>query len=378
MSWQGSVGRAGAWLRAATAAARPGRVPPSRASVAGPLSAVVIALATALLLPELAALLGPAVPVPAEAQTLDDLDDAEERVGELSEERDAAVDRYEDTWATIEATRAELHDLEQDTSRLEQEVADTLRSLENRARTAYKRGPMESFEVLLDADGPQVAFERIALLTALQRRDQVEVQEATSAKVALAQARGLIGAREAELVALQEELEADAQLLQAELDAAADEAAEIRSLVSRQRRIDRGGQQGIYACIFDQGAFRFRDTWGAPRSGGRRHRGTDVFAAYRAPVYAITSGVIQRHSRSRLGGIGLYLRGEDGNVYYYAHLDSIDPSARVGARVTAGEPVGRNGSTGNADRSAPHVHFELHPGGGSAINPYPWLAAACF
>ena len=312
------------------------------------------------------------------AQTLDDLDDAADRVDELTGDRDAAVDRYETTWATIEATRVELDDLERTAERLEQEVADTHAALENRARSAFKRGPLETMEALLDAGGPQLAMERVALLAAVQRRDRVDIEEAVAGQVALGQARELIGAREAELVTLQAELESDAQLLQAELDAAAEEAAEIRSLVSRQRRIDRGAQQGIYSCIFDQGAFRFRDTWGAPRSGGRRHRGTDVFAAQRAPVYAITSGVIQRHSNSRLGGIGLYLRGDDGNLYYYAHLDSIDASAAVGARVTAGELVARNGYTGNADRGAPHVHFELHPGGGSAINPYPWLAAACF
>jgi murein DD-endopeptidase MepM/ murein hydrolase activator NlpD len=124
--------------------------------------------------------------------------------------------------------------------------------------------------------------------------------------------------------------------------------------------------------------FHFRDTWGAPRSGGRRHQGTDVFAPYGTPVYAFTDGVIQRHANSALGGISIYLRGDDGHVYFYAHLSSIDPSASVGTRVTRGQQVGRNGSTGTAPRNAPHVHFEVHPGGGSAINPYPWLAAACF
>jgi peptidoglycan LD-endopeptidase LytH len=96
------------------------------------------------------------------------------------------------------------------------------------------------------------------------------------------------------------------------------------------------------------------------------------------PVYAFTDGVIQRHSSSPLGGIGLYLRGNDNNVYYYAHLNSIASTGAVGNRVEAGEHIAYNGATGNASASAPHVHFELHPGGGAAINPYPWLAAACF
>ena len=312
------------------------------------------------------------------AQTLDDLDEAEEVVDALTAERDAAVDRYERTWAAIERTRVELEGLERATSALEAEVFAATGAVENRARLAFMRGPLDRFEALFQAEQAQVAVERVALLAALQRRDRIAIEEAEAGQLALAQSRALIQVQETELVALKEQLEADAEVLQAELREATEEAAEIRTLVSRQRRIDRGGQQGIYACIFERGVSRFRDTWGAPRSGGRRHRGTDVFAAYRAPVYAFTSGVIQRHSRSALGGIGLYLRGDDGNVYYYAHLDSIDATARVGARVTAGELVGRNGFTGNASRSAPHVHFELHPGGGAAINPYPWLAAACF
>jgi len=315
---------------------------------------------------------------PATAQTLDDLDAAEEVVDELTDAQAAAIDRYEAAWATIEGTRSELAALERSTAALAAEVAATTQALERRARVAFKRGPMESFEVLFQAEAAQLALERVGLLSALQRRDRVEVDQAAAAQVALEQSRELIRVREAELLALQEVLEAEAAVLQEELDRASQQAEEIRTLVARQRRVDRGAQQGIYACIFDRGATRFRDTWGAPRSGGRRHKGTDVFAAYRAPVYAITSGVVHRHSNSGLGGIGLYLRGDDGNIYYYAHLDSIDPAARVGTRVTAGELVGRNGYSGNASRSAPHVHFELHPGGGAAINPYRWLAAACF
>jgi len=342
------------------------------------LRSLVLAVAVLVVVEPTGPLAGSGWGTGAAAQTLDDLDEAEEVVDALTAERDAAVGRYERTWAAIERTRAELEDLERTTLALEAEVVATTAAVENRARLAFMRGPIQGFEALFQAEQAQVAVERVALLAALQRRDRIAIEEAEAGQVALDQSRARIRAHEVELVGLQERLEAEAEVLQAELEEATEGAAEIRTLVSRQRRIDRGGQQGIYACIFDPGVSRFRDTWGAPRSGGRRHRGTDVFAAYRAPVYAFTSGVIQRHSRSALGGIGLYLRGDDGNVYYYAHLDSIDAGARVGARVTAGELVGRNGFTGNASRSAPHVHFELHPGGGAAVNPYPWLAAACF
>ena len=344
-----------------------------RATVA----AMVAVVTVVTLVPPDAWVTGVTEPV-ARAQTLDDLDDAEERVDELSQERDATVARYEETWAAIEATNTQLVELQRTADALEREVDGTVAALEDRARTTFKRGPLEGLQVLFAAEGPQAAFERVALLDAVQRRETVEVDEATASRISLDQTRALIQERESELDELQARLETEAEAMQTELAAATEEAGEIRSLVSRQRRIDRGALEGIYACIFDQGAFRFRDTWGAPRSGGRRHKGTDVFAAHDVPVYAITSGVIERRSNSGLGGIGLYLRGDDGNQYYYAHLSSIESNAGVGARVTAGELVARNGSTGNASASAPHVHFEVHPGGGAAINPYPWLAAACY
>jgi murein DD-endopeptidase MepM/ murein hydrolase activator NlpD len=103
-----------------------------------------------------------------------------------------------------------------------------------------------------------------------------------------------------------------------------------------------------------------------------------MFAPYGMNVYAITSGVILRHSNSGLGGIGLYLSGDDGNVYYYAHLASILPAYRPGRRVEPGELIAYNGDTGNARGGAPHVHFEVRPGGGYNVNPYPYSAAACF
>jgi murein DD-endopeptidase MepM/ murein hydrolase activator NlpD len=121
--------------------------------------------------------------------------------------------------------------------------------------------------------------------------------------------------------------------------------------------------------------YSFVDSWGAARSGGRTHKGTDIMNPMRNKVHAIVDGVISRFSNSSLGGISLYLRGDDGNEYYYAHLDSY--ASRVGQRVKAGELIAYNGQTGNARFTAPHVHFEVHPGGGAPVNPYPYVKAAC-
>ncbi len=322
------------------------------------------------------ALLAPAVTV--QAQTLDDLDDAEEQVDQLENELDVATDAYEESWAAVETALLELEELEQQAEQLEREARRANEAVGVRARSAFMRGATDVFEVLLVADSPTEAMQRAGMVGMLQRRAGARIEEAQALRDSLDQTRALLAWQRDDLEQRRRQMREHAEALQIELTRAEEQAESIRSLVARQRRIDRGPQQGIYACIFDPGTFNFRDTWGHPRSGGRRHKGTDVFAPMNQPTFAFTSGVIERHSNSRLGGIGLYLRGDDGNVYYYAHLASIDANGAVGNRVEAGELVALNGYSGNADPWAPHVHFELHPGGGAPINPYPWMAAACF
>ncbi len=124
------------------------------------------------------------------------------------------------------------------------------------------------------------------------------------------------------------------------------------------------------------GAVRFTDTWGAPRSGGRTHKGVDMIAARGVPIVAIYSGYVQRTSNSSLGGLSVYLISDAGDMYYYAHLDSFG-DIKAGQQVPEGYVLGYNGSTGNAPDYLPHLHFEYHPGGGAAVNPYPLVKSIC-
>ncbi len=122
------------------------------------------------------------------------------------------------------------------------------------------------------------------------------------------------------------------------------------------------------------GPHAFSNDFGAPRHQGR-HQGIDILAARGAPVVAVAGGVIDSMSRADtgLGGIRLWLRDDAGTRFYYAHLARIAPGLAVGSRVRAGQVLGAVGRTGDARGGVFHLHFELHPGGGPAINPYPEL-----
>ncbi len=125
------------------------------------------------------------------------------------------------------------------------------------------------------------------------------------------------------------------------------------------------------------GAVTFTDTWGAPRSGGRRHEGVDMIAVRGTPAVAVEAGTVKRMGNGGLGGITVWLRGDSGDEYYYAHLDGWAGGLSVGQHLAVGELLGYVGNTGNAAYTVTHLHFEFHPGGGSAVNPYPLAASLC-
>jgi murein DD-endopeptidase MepM/ murein hydrolase activator NlpD len=122
------------------------------------------------------------------------------------------------------------------------------------------------------------------------------------------------------------------------------------------------------------GSTNFRDDWLAARAGGRLHEGIDLFARRGTPAVAIADGTLFRMGWNRLGGWRLWLRDNAGTEYYYAHLDAFATAAREGARVAAGTVIGYVGDSGDAKGTSPHVHFEIHPGGGGPVRPYPIVA----
>ena len=208
------------------------------------------------------------------------------------------------------------------------------------------------------------------------------------------------------LEATAEEKLVEVQGLYAEADAAYEEAsAEVRAAIDTVREEQRafdiaeakrkaeqaaaaytaanGAAAGLapgtipgFVCPV-QGGSNFINSWGYSRSGGTRsHKGTDMYSStgYGHPLVAVQAGYIKKKTVS-LGGIVVYLYDDAGYRYYYAHLQGYPNGLTDGQRVDKGQVIGYMGSSGNA--GSPHLHFQLHPGGGAAVNPYPTVRAVC-
>ena len=140
------------------------------------------------------------------------------------------------------------------------------------------------------------------------------------------------------------------------------------------------------------GRVQYTNDFGAPRSHGS-HAGVDIMAPRRAIAVAAEAGTVKFHTSSWAAGCMLYLYGRSGTTYLYIHLNNdlttgndnrgkcvagtaYAPGLKNGARVAAGEAIGFVGDSGDANGVAPHLHFEVHPRNGSAVNPYPYLNRA--
>lgn len=140
------------------------------------------------------------------------------------------------------------------------------------------------------------------------------------------------------------------------------------------------------------GDVTYIDDFGQARPGGA-HQGNDLMGVKKTPVVAAESGKVEFWTTSANAGCMLYLHGDSGTDYWYIHLNndltmkndnrgkcvpgvSYARGLKDGAKVQAGQMVGYLGDSGDANGIHAHLHFEVHPNGGAAVSPYPYLQSA--
>jgi murein DD-endopeptidase MepM/ murein hydrolase activator NlpD len=259
-------------------------------------------------------------------------------------------------------------------------------ALAGQAAAMYRSGGLAIADALLDQD-PALVPARVELATVLVSHNAQLIEDAQVAGDAYRSVLGRVARGHQQARILRDQARAAVGKLAAGLAEA--KAVEARLVRLEQRRraaakvapgpgpapgLAGSGSASGSSCILER-PYSYVDSWGAARSGGRSHKGTDVMAPNGARVFAIVNGVVSRESSSTNGGIQLYLQGDNGIEYFYAHLSGYAVS--TGTRVRAGQLVAYSGQTGNARYTAPHVHFEVHPGGGTPVNPYPYLRRVC-
>ncbi len=315
------------------------------------------------------------------------------QVGAAAAAHNLSIDRLDAARESLRITRGELRQARRDLRRSRTVLADRLVNLYVTERPsfitvllttgsiaeAYEVGEVLDQASQGDARVLEAVRERGERLTVLQAR-QVAAEAAREREEAAARDR------EAELSALRaqrESLLADARadlkrLIKEEKERrarlAALEAARRASLSS----LPYAGSSAVVGAlprgdyVFPvAGPVRFGDDWLAARPGGRSHQGIDIFAAAGTPIVAVADGSLYNVGYNGLGGWRLWLRDGAGTTFYFAHLTAFAPAAREGASVAKGTVVGYVGTSGDAQGSSPHLHFEIHPGGGGPVPPYP-------
>lgn len=351
-----------------------------------------------LIVVSLVALVGSLFPMTSDAVTEDQVDEACEDSREQLAAYRAARTEFEEAALDYEAALNDVAALEVKQGRIQtsvdshaEELVVVQDQLEEQAVQMYMMGGFNNPGIIFSASsvdqvmtttqflntattgGQESINDLIAAKSELTRYQEDLDQVHTDLKEAEARALDIVNRQEA---AMEAEQEAYAQLSDRCKELTAQREEELRQAEARRQQRAAGSVQvGAFICPLPRGRTSFIDSWGFPRSGGRTHKGVDMFAAYGEPVYAVQAGQVRGSSNS-LGGITVHLYSDQGFEYYYAHLSDRNFSGTK--RVAQGETIGFNGNSGNARGTSPHVHFEIRPGGGAPVNPYPTVRAACY
>jgi murein DD-endopeptidase MepM/ murein hydrolase activator NlpD len=346
------------------------------------------------------------------AGTKEELDAAKERF-ELAQDRIAAKQDQLDALeaeanqmaSDVTAAQAKLDGIENELDETRSQLGEareryeSLRvKLDRRAREAFMGGSSGTISVLLQSSSFAELSDRLEFVNELTAADsdlavavnnlgvqleqEAQQQEALRAEQvkALAKLRNEQSRLESHLASQQalydeilaEEREAEQLVDELGRQYRKEQAAAAAAAAAAERSAAPTGGGGPFsACPVPGGAIS--DDFGAPRYGGgyHSHEGNDIFAPQGTPIHAPFDGTASG-ANNTLGGISVIVTGSQGYAYN-AHMSG---TARLGP-VQAGDVIGYVGSTGDAQGTSPHNHFEWHPGNGAAVDPHPYLLQVC-
>lgn len=335
---------------------------------------------------------------PALADTKDELDDAKAELAQIQADLDEAAAAWSAAQARLGQTQQDMSIVRSRIGELQHRLDVVNARLQARAALAFTAGPASSIEALLSSSSFSEFSDRLEFLGSVTQADVDLALERRVAEVELRREQedlATLSARQretvAELDAVRERIDDRFRDLDARVDELTakynEEQAAARRLALLQAASNGGNGDddgsptapvvgpvntgsGIQVCPV-AGANSFVDSFGDPRDG-HTHQGIDLISPFGTPIVAAHPGSVS-HSSSESGGLQAYVRASSGTYTFYAHLSSYSSAS---GSVGAGTVIGYVGSTGNAG-DVNHLHFEYHPGGGAAINPYQMLVAVC-
>ena len=281
-----------------------------------------------------------------------------------AEVADAAdlVDQLADRLAALQQQLARL-DVAQQLK--VQELREAEVRFRERIANAVVRGNAAELDTVMTSQDATVLEMRKVFLSSVSEADSQSVVDLTQAKAVID--GGVLDALDA-VARTRRELRTARRSLQDALRLNTERKFQLAVFSAGSEIVIRG-------FVFPLGEpYSFIDSWGYPRMTGTEyehgHQGVDIMAPFGTPVYAVERGVLTRVGTDVLGGTKLWLKGQSGTYYYYAHMQAYADGIVEGAVVNAGQLVGYVGDSGNARGGAPHTHFQIHPGGGEPVNPY--------
>jgi murein DD-endopeptidase MepM/ murein hydrolase activator NlpD len=321
---------------------------------------------------------------PAGAQsTRTKLSSAQSRATRVKSQYEKIAAAYAATEHNLDQTRGNISAARAGVSRAESDMEKLRGQLRDRVRAAYAMRGVGFFQFLLEAKSFRDFSLRFVSLQRQQLGDEGLILQLRRKRAELELRQRELKRQERVLTGEKASYEEQGRRLQISFSQANALVRELRGQlrleeISRLFRMSSGGSVRGFVIPMDfcpvAGPHYVTNSFGAPRGGGtRRHQGNDIMSPKGTPVVAVVSGSVSRRTGG-LGGNAYYLRGA-GASFYYAHLN--DFVAGDGAHVAAGQLIGHVGNTGNASGGPSHVHFEIHPGGGRAVDPYPSLVRVC-